>query len=99
VKAGDGTRLGALSKERLSSLLNDLPASDPWIVLEHDAEVHAQALRRGDGTFVVEYRDGEPQAHFGTTAPDERAVLDLLWKWVEGDPSWNDGASWTKVAF
>ncbi len=99
VKAGDGTRLGALSKERLSSLLNHLPPSDPWIVLEHDAEVYAQALRRGDGSFVVEYRDGGPGAHFGTTVSDERAVLDLLWKWVEGDPSWKHGASWTKVEF
>lgn len=99
VKAGDGTRLGALSRERLSSLLLHLPPSDPWIVLEHGAEMYAQARRRGDGSFDVEYRDGGPQAHFGTTVSDVRVVLDLLWRWIEGDPTWKHGISWTKVEF
>ena len=99
VKVGDGTRLGALTYERLESLLDDLPASDPWIILERDTEVYAQALRRDDGSFVLEYRDGSPESHFGTTLSGKGAVLKMLWAWVEDEPTWNDHAKWERVQF
>lgn len=42
VKAGDGTRLGALTYGRLESLVAGLSPSAPWIVLERAPEVYLQ---------------------------------------------------------
>lgn len=97
VMAGDGTRLGALTLERLESLLDALPASDPWLVLERDREVYVQTLRRNDGTYVLEFRDGSPDLHFATSLPDARGVLQRMWAWVTGEPGWKAGVEWSRA--
>ena len=99
VKAGDGTRLGELTYERLESIVSGLPPSDPWIVLERDPEVYVQALRQKDGTFVLEFRAGGADRHFSTTLSDGHEVLTRLWAWLRGEPDWNADADWKRVQF
>ena len=99
VKAGDGTRLGSLTYPRLESLLSGLPASDPWLVLERDQDVYVQTLRQQDGSFVLEYRDGDPDRHFGTKVADVQEVLDRMWGWLNDRPDWSVDADWDRVQF
>ncbi len=97
VMVGDGTRLGALTYPRLESILGNLPASDPWIVLERGPDAYVQALRQGDGSFVLEHRDGGPAQHFGTTVAGADEVQRRMWAWLRGEPDWSTGADWERV--
>lgn len=97
VMAGDGTRLGSLTHGRLESLLEGLPASAPWLVLERDSAVYAQTRRRPDGVFDLEYRDGSADRHFGTVVADATEVLDRLWGWLTDQPDWTANADWQRV--
>lgn len=99
VKAGDGTRLGALTYRGLQSLIDGLPPSDPWIVLERDSEVYVQTFRQEDGTFLLEHRDGNADRHFRTTASDGHEVLTRMWSWAQEEPSWDASADWESVQF
>lgn len=84
VKAGDGTRLGALTYERLESIVRGLHGSDPWIVLDRDPEVYVQTLRQEDGTFVLEHRDGSAERHFSSTLPQAQDVWGRMWVGMAG---------------
>jgi hypothetical protein len=97
VKAGDGTRLGALTHARLESLIHDLPSSDPWIVLERAPEVYVQTLRQDDGTYVLEHRAGAADRLFGTTVPDTPEVITRLWAWLRREPRWDADLEWEPV--
>ncbi len=97
VKAGDGTRLGALTYARLESLIHDLPSSDPWIVLERAPELYVQTLRQDDGTYVLEHRAGAADRHFGTSVPDTPEVITRLWAWLRREPNWDADLEWDPV--
>jgi hypothetical protein len=97
VKAGDGTRLGALTYRRLESMVSGLPPSDPWIVLERDPEVYVQTLREQDGTFVLEHRDGSADLHFSTRVSEAHEIVTRMWAWLQGEPTWNADADWERV--
>jgi hypothetical protein len=99
VKAGDGTRLGALTYRRLESIVTGLPPAEPWIVLERDPEVYVQTLRQPDGSFVLEHRDGSAYRHFGTRVSQAHEVLTRMWAWLQGEPDWNADADWERVQF
>jgi hypothetical protein len=98
VIAGYGTRLGALTRGRLASLLADLPPQDPWLVLERDLHVYVQTYRQADGTFLLERRDGGPDRHFKTTLTRESDVTARMWAWVSSDPRWSLDLEWERVA-
>jgi hypothetical protein len=97
VKAGDGTRLGALTQARLESLVRDLPSSDPWSVLERDPHVYVQTLRQDDGTYVLEHRAGGADRHFGTTVPGTEEVVSRLWAWLQRESNWDADLEWEHV--
>jgi hypothetical protein len=97
VKAGGGTRLGALSYSRLETLVNDLPSSDPWIILERAPETYVQTLRQDDGTYVLEHRAGGADRHFGTTVSDTREVITRMWAWLQREPNWDADLEWEHV--
>jgi hypothetical protein len=99
VKAGDGTRLGALTYRRLESLVSGLPTSDPWIVLERGPQVYLQTLRQENGTFVLEHRDGRPDLHFTASVSEAHEVVARMWAWLQGDPDWDANADWERVQF
>lgn len=99
VMTGDGTRLGGLTYQRLESLLSRLPSSDPWIVLERAPQVYVQALRREDGAFQLEHRDGSADRHFRTERLDATQILTRMWAWLRRDPDWSANASWERVQF
>lgn len=62
-------------------------------------QTYAQTSRNEDGSYVVEYRAGSPDQHFGTTAPDMRAAHAILAGWAFDLPGWRDSVAWTAVTF
>lgn len=97
VIAGDGSRLGALTRERLESLLADLPRTDPWLVLERERDVYVQTYRQDDGTFLLERRGGSADRHFRTILTDRSEVADRMWAWLSGEPGWSRDITWERV--
>jgi hypothetical protein len=99
VRTGDGTVLGALTRERLERLVAGLPASDPWLVLEKAPEVYAQTLRRSDDSFVLEHRVGGPDRHWSCEVSSADATVTRLWRWVDADDDWDEGLDWQPVTW
>src|SRR5262249_12225908 len=56
------------------------------------------ALRRDDGSYIVEHREGDAEHHYGTVAPDMRSAHRLLTGWAFKLPGWKDRATWSPVA-
>ena len=98
VIAGDGSRLGALTRARLDSLVADLPPEDPWLVLERDREDYVQTHRQDDSTFLLEHRDGSADRHSSSSVADETEVAARMWAWLSRDPAWTSGLTWDRVA-
>lgn len=97
VMAGDGSRLGAVTREKLESLLRDLPDHDPWLVLERAKDVYVQTYRQPDGTFLLERRDGSAHRHFTTSVADRGEVVSRMWAWVSDEPTWSRNLAWERL--
>ena len=60
-------------------------------------QTYAQTSRNDDGTYIVEYRDGGPDHHYGTTVSDMRTAHALITGWAFGTPGWRESAAWQSV--
>lgn len=54
--------------------------------------------RNDDGTYVVEYRDGQPDRHFGTVVEDMRSAHALVTGWAQGRAEWRESATWRPLS-
>ena len=67
-------------------------------VLDEDSgQTYAQTSRNDDGTYLVEYRDGGPDHHYGTTVDGMRAAHALITAWAFQMPGWREMTNWHKV--
>jgi len=92
------------SEDLLFMLMEDIARGDErFLVVERLADpsqqTYAQSTRNADGTYVVEYRDGSPQNHFGTTVEDMRSAHSLITGWAFELPGWSDSATWARISF
>jgi len=74
------------------------PASDRFLVVERldrpEGEWYAQVLIDHDGTWVVEYRDGDGRHHFQSLTRDLDLVEAFLVGWLHGRPDFNAALEW-----
>lgn len=61
-------------------------------------QTYAQTIRDDNGTWIVERREGSPDAHFIASFPDLRSAHAAITIWAFGTPG-ADEASWEKVSF
>lgn len=61
-------------------------------------QTYAQTSRNEDGTYIVEYRDGGPERHYGTVAPDMRSAHALITGWAFAVLGWRDSATWEPLS-
>ena len=64
---------------------------------DRSGQTYAQTSRNSDGTYLVEYRDGGPDHHYGTTVDGMRAAHALITAWAFQVPGWSEMASWHRV--
>ena len=91
------------SEDALFVMFQDIEAGrGSYLILDALADTtgqtYAQTSRNTDGSYLVEYRDGTADRHFGTTAEDMRAAHELLVGWAFKVPGWRDAATWTPVS-
>ncbi|MDO9439909.1 MAG: hypothetical protein Q7T73_03370 [Beijerinckiaceae bacterium] len=100
VESGDS--IDDPSEDALFSMLDDIEAGDgTYLIVDVLGDVtrqtFAQTSRNSDGSYIVEYRDGAADRHFGTVAPDVRTAHALLTGWAFAVPGWRDNAAWEQV--
>jgi hypothetical protein len=116
IRATDGVRvLDDPSEEQLHDLLADMNLSCNIVIVERlgsnpvsDYGDFIQVMLNADpnyGSFLVEYREGGPTAHFQTTVlreSDWDSVLDygferVVWvvcDWAAGNQAWRSALPW-----
>ncbi|SRR5258708_39726850 len=90
------------SEDLLFILLEDIEAGEgSFLIIQRTTDpsghTYAQALRRDDGNYLVEHREGDADHHYGTIVPDMRTAHQLLTGWAFQLPGWSDQATWSPV--
>jgi hypothetical protein len=91
------------SEDALFMMFEDIEAGGSTYLIidslqDSTSQTYAQTSRNDDGTYIVEYRDGGPDRHFGTVAQDMRSAHALITGWAFGVPGWRDSATWQAVS-
>lgn len=100
--AESGDTIDDPSEDALLMMLEELEAGESTFLIveslrDSTNQTYAQTSRNADGTYIVEYRDGGPEHHYGTVAQDMRAAHALITGWTFGVPGWRDSATWEPV--
>ncbi|GAB3940212.1 hypothetical protein GCM10029976_057550 [Kribbella albertanoniae] len=90
------------SEDGLFLMLGDIEAGEGSFLIvdrlaDASGQTYAQALRNADGSYVVEYRDGSADRHYGTVVGDMRSAHRLLTGWAFDVPGWQASARWDRV--
>jgi hypothetical protein len=101
--AESGDSIDDPSEDALFIMLEAIEAGeDTYLIVDslRDStnQTYVQTSRNDDGTYIVEYRDGGPNSHYGTVAQDMRAAHALITGWAFGVPGWRDSATWEPVS-
>ena len=91
------------TEEALLLMFQDLEAGKgSFLIVEAltdpSGQTFVQAARGGDGTYVVEYRQGGADQHFRTAARDFSEAHVLVTIWAFGRPGLHERAVWTRVS-
>ncbi len=90
------------SEDVLFRLLEDVGKREEGHVIvgrlpRTDDQTYVQTLRQGDGTWLVEHRDGSPERHYSATTSDMRTVHLVLTHWAFDRDGWREALDWTPV--
>jgi hypothetical protein len=86
-----------LTKALADQWVSELAPPNPYLIVERADQVYIQIYRGESGAFTVEYRDGAPNKHFGTTVDDAPTVAALIWEWATDDRTRMQTLPWTRV--
>lgn len=75
----------------------DLSDPGPYLIVEREPEFYIQTFREEENSYVLEYRDGSSDKHFGTRLSDPGRVADLIWDWTSGDWTRLNDLTWDKI--
>ncbi|MFG3620773.1 hypothetical protein [Nocardia sp. NPDC047654] len=86
-----------LTEALVQQWIPELSPPNPYLVVERGDQFYIQTYRDNSGAYTVEYRDGDPDRHFGTTVSDPATVAALIWGWANDDRSRFPGLPWSRV--
>ncbi|MEV5647712.1 hypothetical protein AB0L57_05600 [Nocardia sp. NPDC052254] len=76
----------------------ELCEPNPYLIVERDDQIYIQTYRDEPGLYMLEYRDGGPDRHFGTQLADGDRVAELIWEWTAGERARLDALDWEPVS-
>lgn len=88
-----------LTEELAHRWVAGLADPNPYLIVERGEQRYIQTYRDPGGPYTLEYRDGSPDRHYGTTVEDPGQVARIIWDWTTENPDAGAGVSWTKVEF
>ncbi|WP_227984914.1 hypothetical protein [Nocardia spumae] len=77
----------------------ELAEPNPYLIVERADHVYIQTYRDEPGSYLLEFRDGSPDRHFGIRLEDPAQVATLIWDWTAEDRSRLDTFDWEPVGF
>ncbi|MBB4134887.1 hypothetical protein [Gordonia humi] len=72
---------------------------EDFVIAETGENVYIQTKRVADDEYLLEYRDGSPDRHFGTTVSTAEQVAAAVRGWLTGDDSSYRGHHWERIEF
>lgn len=101
--AESGDTIDDPSEDALFMMFEDIEAGESTYLIvdslrDSTNQTYAQTSRNEDGTYIVEYRDGGPERHYGTVAPDMRSAHALITGWAFAVLGWRDSATWEPLS-
>ncbi|WP_327111646.1 hypothetical protein OHB12_26375 [Nocardia sp. NBC_01730] len=86
-----------LTKALVDQWVSELELPNPYLVVERGEQFYIQTYRERSGAYTLEYRDGSPDRHFGTTVPDPTTVASLIWGWANDDRTCLQTLPWSRL--
>ena len=99
--AESGTAYDDPSEAVLSKLLDDIECGDEqFAIIERVAspETYVQVVKNESGGWLIERRDGGPDAHFAVEVASIDEAHGVLTSWASGTPQ-APAPEWTKLEF
>ncbi|RXZ45838.1 hypothetical protein ESO86_13035 [Agromyces binzhouensis] len=92
------------TEDYLFILLEDIDERDEeFLILERlgdaSGQTYIQCRRNDEGRYLIERREGGPDRHYWTTAPDMRVAHELIASWAYNPTPRASAARWTKLRF
>lgn len=100
LEAGTGPPIDDPTAEDIADGLADLDDErGGFVVLSRDKQTYLQASGTPSEGFVLEYRDGDPDAHYRSRAADRSLskTQQAFQAYAEGRENWDDGIEWESV--
>jgi hypothetical protein len=100
LEAGTGPPIDDPTAQDIADGLADLDDErGGFVVLSRDKQTYLQASGTPSDGFVLEYRDGGPDAHFRSRAADRSLskTQQAFQAYADGRESWDDGIEWESV--
>lgn len=100
--AESGDMIEDPSEDALFMMFEDVEAGESSFLIvdrlaDTSGQTYAQISRNADGSYIVEYRDGGPERHYGTVVSDMRSAHSLVTGWAFDLPGWRESARWQSV--
>ncbi|WP_040788021.1 hypothetical protein [Nocardia paucivorans] len=96
VTLGGAGEFPYLTKALAGLWVRELADPNPYLIAERAEQVYIQTYRLTEDQFALEYRDGGPDRHFGTTVTGADTVAALIWDWATGDRTRLDALAWSR---
>ncbi len=99
LELADGTILRSPSSWEISESLRSLePEENNFAILATADEVYIQTATDEIDSWVLEYRDGSADRHFGASVSDVERIISAFTRYAEGDRSWLEDFQWEPVS-
>jgi hypothetical protein len=100
--AESGDSISDPSEGALFMMFQDIEAGESSFLIvetltDPSGQTYVQASRNPDGSYIVEYRVGGPEHHYGTVVHDMRSAHSLVTAWSFDQPRWRESAPWRRV--
>ncbi|WP_454194631.1 hypothetical protein [Nocardia sp. Marseille-Q1738] len=86
-----------LTKALAEQWVPELSPPNPYLVVERGEQFYIQTYRENTGVYTLEYRDGSPDKHFGTTVADPATVAAVIWDWANDNRARFPSLPWSRV--
>ncbi|WP_326566041.1 hypothetical protein VSH64_29750 [Amycolatopsis rhabdoformis] len=96
----DGRTKYNLTENLIRNDVGYLRTAGQYLIVERKATPslhYVQAMRRPEGNYQIEYRDGGPERHFQAYAKNRPQVVAALWGWTTRDTIWQERFEWTNI--
>ncbi|MFI6051565.1 DUF6891 domain-containing protein [Streptomyces violascens] len=104
VETENGQRHSRATAEQLAGLVRRIGGEgDRYLVVQRIPDLPEVFLQvwhdEGGGGYTLEYRDGAPDRHYGTTLEGPEPVIAAMTGWARAREGWNAGPVWERLDF